>query len=403
VTTFVYRSSDTGGPGTTALTTAGAITSILDAILIDGYNSVSGVTVTRSGTTATFTKTAHGFGTVGGNTAQLAGVIVTVAGFTQTEYNVTGPIFNVTANTWDMTVSGSPATPGTTAGTTTAKRAPMKWSGNAWTTSYTASNKRVYRQPTGTNGFYLYIDNNQTRSAAQADVLGFEAATGMGTGTGQFPHALALSANNIKSTLYLATTGGNKWIAIGNGRLFYLLLYSQGANSLPTCLAFGDFRSVRSGDAFNTLLAAATTDTNTGDLMWSHGGLATGTGTAGHTLARQWHQQGSAQSFAKCIDGPSSSTGGVPNVIPIPNPADNALYFYPLLVIENGVTGVTGSYVVIRGSLPMWGWMHGSTAANYGDVYAGAGGLAGRLFECVAINTGASYPAFIETTDTWDT
>lgn len=400
MTTFVYRSSDTGAPST-ALTTAGAIAAILDAILIDGYNALTGVTVTRSGAIATYTKTGgHNFAPAGASAAQLAGVIVQTGGFDQAEYNQTGAIFNVTSTTWQMNVSGSPATTGTGAGT--AKRAPMKYGGNAWTTAFTASNKRTYRQPTGTNGFYLYVDNNATRSAAQCDVLGFESASAMGVGTGQFPHALILSQNSLKSTLYLATTGGNKWMAVGNGRLFYLLLYSQGANSLPTCLGFGDFRSVRSGDTYNCLLQASASDTNTTDTAWSHVGVSPSTLQSGQYIARGWHQCGSAQIFTKTFDGPNG-TSTVPNSVAFPNPADNAIYFIPIIVSEYGQVGTSASYAIIRGSLPMWSWMHGSSPAGYGDAYVGSGVFSGRMLECVAINTSGAYPTFIEISDTWDT
>lgn len=71
------------------------------------------ITITRSGSTATATATNHGFAT---------GSKVIVSGADQTEYNtgLSGAVIsNVTANTFDYTVSGTPATPAT--GTITAQ------------------------------------------------------------------------------------------------------------------------------------------------------------------------------------------------------------------------------------------------------------------------------------------
>lgn len=62
------------------------------------------VSITRSGSVATVTHTAHGLP---------SGSKVAIRGATQPEYNGLKTISNVTANTYDYTVSGSPATPAT--------------------------------------------------------------------------------------------------------------------------------------------------------------------------------------------------------------------------------------------------------------------------------------------------
>lgn len=60
--------------------------------------------ITRSGTTATYSLTAHGFSN---------GDIVQIANAGEAGYNILAVISNVTANTFDYTVAGSPATPST--------------------------------------------------------------------------------------------------------------------------------------------------------------------------------------------------------------------------------------------------------------------------------------------------
>lgn len=73
------------------------------------------VTITRSGTTATVTKVGHGYSN---------GQEIVVQDATQTEYNGMFAISNVTTDTFDYTVSGSPATPATGAPTS---YYPAKW------------------------------------------------------------------------------------------------------------------------------------------------------------------------------------------------------------------------------------------------------------------------------------
>lgn len=62
------------------------------------------VSITRSGSTATATLASHGF---------TSGATVVISGATQSEYNGSFVISNVTTNTFDYTVSGTPATPAT--------------------------------------------------------------------------------------------------------------------------------------------------------------------------------------------------------------------------------------------------------------------------------------------------
>lgn len=69
------------------------------------------VSITRTGSIATATVTAHGYAN---------GESVLMAGANEAEYNGTFVISNVTANTFDYTVTGTPATPAT--GTITSAR-----------------------------------------------------------------------------------------------------------------------------------------------------------------------------------------------------------------------------------------------------------------------------------------
>jgi len=70
------------------------------------YKTVT--SVTRSGSTATYTCAGHGYSN---------GDVIQHGGWVEAEYCGQGAIFNVTANTFDRTVTGTPTTPGTAVGT----------------------------------------------------------------------------------------------------------------------------------------------------------------------------------------------------------------------------------------------------------------------------------------------
>jgi hypothetical protein len=70
------------------------------------------ISITRSGSTASVTHTAHGMSN---------GDTVIIRGASQDEYNGRHVISNVTTNAYDYTVSGSPSTPATGSPTATAQ------------------------------------------------------------------------------------------------------------------------------------------------------------------------------------------------------------------------------------------------------------------------------------------
>lgn len=98
---------------TTAGSVAGKKVEIVAGV-IKG-DQAAGVTITRTGAIATVTKVAHGYPN---------GARAIHKGAVETEYNITATISNVTANTYDYTVSGTPATPAT--GSPTARN-PAIW------------------------------------------------------------------------------------------------------------------------------------------------------------------------------------------------------------------------------------------------------------------------------------
>lgn len=111
------------------------------------------VSITRSGTTATVTVTAHGYKT---------GMYITISGADQADYNGTFQITVVTADTFTYTVGGSPATPAT--GTIICSPATANWEkiiwademGLFWAVASGGSNRIMY-SATGLSGSWINI------------------------------------------------------------------------------------------------------------------------------------------------------------------------------------------------------------------------------------------------------
>lgn len=385
--TYTFRSSDAGA--TALANTAGAMITVLDAILVNGYNSKT-VTITRTGTTATVNCTSHGF---------RDGQILAVSGANETDYNITARCTYVDANNVTYQVANSPATPAT--GTITAMVAPL-----GWTKAYTGTNKAAYRQPTvGANGFYLRVVDTDT---ADARLRGYETMSDVDTGTGLFPTTSQRSGDG--AYFYKANGTGRQWRAYSNGKILYMFCQptasTWGANS--TCsLCFGDFTSNVGADAYNTVLCASPSANiagNSSNHLFAYCTNYNSAGYAnGHYIARPYTQTGTSLDSWKgaTVTGFSHSSGV----------GSNAFFggggsSYPDPIFGGAVLGkpFLGESVSVRGFLTgLWMWVHNSGVAT-GDTFSGATGtsLEGRKFEAVlnasSIGTGAWV---LETTDDW--
>lgn len=241
---FIYGND----PGMPALGTLGVgdLVAALDAALVNGGTTQSITSITRSGTTATATKTAHGL-----RHRQM----VTISGASQADYNGTFRITRIDANTFSYTVANSPATPAT--GTILAKIAALGWG-----TAFTGTNTRSYRAPSGLRHYLEVSDNSNTNTAI---VRAFTAMTAVTTGTGPFP-TTAQSVTNLKwprpdPTTYSSTSAPNdSWCVVGDEKRFFLGICAQ-STGYRFWFGFGEFQSYKAADAYNTFFfGAANTD-----------------------------------------------------------------------------------------------------------------------------------------------
>ena len=373
----VFKSTDAGAPLLSG--TAGYLVTVLDAVLVNGYNSKT-ITITRDGTTATATSTAHGF---------VTGQCLLIAGADQADYNGEFYITVTGDNAFTFTVANSPATPAT--GTITAKMAPA-----GWTKSYSGTNKAAY-QMLGGNQRFLRVDDAGTTAAR---VVGYEAMTGIDAGTNAFPTDIQVSGGLYLSKSSVADTSSRVWVILATDKLAHFFINcAPVAGQLCGVSSFGDIKSFAGSDTYQTITMMQTTATG------SHANLAICAGypntTPGCYLARAYTQVGSSIPVGKHVDagkiGATTINIGGGGLV-YPHPVDGGLYLSPLFIHEAGA---------VRGTLPgLWAPLHPRPLGHL-DTVSGSGDLAGKnflavYFENVAGATITSGEGLLEISNTWD-
>lgn len=379
-----FQSSDAGAPVLTGQ--AGTLVSLLDAVLVNGYGTLTVSSITRTGGVATATTSApHGLA-IGSPIP----VYQLIAGAAQAEYNGEFLVTPLTADTFSYTVTGTPASPAT--GSITTKRPSLGWS-----KPFSGTSKAAYQMPAGTTQHFLQVqDDNSGSSLRSAHWRGYESMSSVDAGIGPFPTSTQQSGKGLwiyKSGTQNATA--RSWKIIGDEKGFYLHTYPfDTLSSASQNFYFGEMKSFRSGDAFHTMIIAATVESTltNGSSAPAAGGnpfnsLVTNRGiSAGHFCARRYTQIGSASEIGKFGDGATTSIGSAG--MPYPNPVDNGYHLGIVKVIDVSLE---------RGLLPgLYQPLH-SSALSDGDTVSSIEGLSGRtvlLFEIVGLTNAASRAAF---------
>ena len=377
MTVRVYRSTDYGHPVLTG--TAGTLLALLKACLVDGYGANSISVLTQSGGVATATCTnAHGMplGT---------SVKRTISGANEAGYNVEATVTSTGTSTFTYAVVGG--TPAAATGTIS-----VKCAGSGWTKPIADSgNIGMFKQPAGSNGFCLRVDD--VASANTARVVGYESMASLASGANAFPTDIQVPSGLYISKSSTSDSVERAWILYCNGPLFYLVINQSGVAdwSASSAMCFGDFSSYRSGDSFNTILTSATTASAAASNLQSLVATIT-TGLTGHYVARTHAQSGTSVPCNKGADsfkGAGQTSMGTAGQA-YPAPADGGLYVSPVWISENST---------VRGVLPgIYSPLHARPLAT-GDIWVPTGDLVGKTFE--AINSQSSSQMFFEISDTW--
>lgn len=389
----VYRSNDLGAPVLSGQ--IGQFITFLDAILVNGYNSVSVSSLTRSGSTATATCAApHGLST---------GDVVLVAGAGQADYNVEAVVTVVSGTVFTYDVANSPTSPAT--GTITAKRAPL-----GYTKVFTGSNKAAYRA-NDTSGLRHYLrvqdDGGSSGGNRECRLWGYEAMTDVDTGTGPYP--TAGQSSNGYFQMKSSTTDGTQraWCMIGDGKIFYLFVdyggaAASGVGNTGTFYGtvFGDILSYKPGDAYASVLSACTTAASTTSPLQSLGVQQTSINSptsfsSSMNIARDFTAVLGSRYVGLMASGLGTGMG-FSTYISYPHQIDNGFYINPVQVTQ-------GSPAVIRGKMPgLYESMHGR-ALNNGDIVENVQGLTGRKFMMMYVNfTSQGGHLMVDITGPWD-
>jgi len=249
----------------------------------------------------------------------------------------------------------------------------------------------MFKQPAGSNGFCLRVDDVATANVAR--VVAYESMASLASGSNAFPTDI-----QIPSGLYLSKSASSDsveraWVLYCNGPLFYLVVNQSSLAdwSASSNIGFGDFQSYRGGDAFNTILMAATGAWSSSSSLQNLSVRFTSL-IAGHYIARTHAQTGTAVQCSKGTDafkGDGQTAMGATGQI-YPAPADGGLYVSPVWISENST---------VRGVLPgIYSPLH-ARPIDTGDIWVPTGDLVGKTFE--AINAPNASQMFFEISDTW--
>ena len=326
-TVIMHRSTDSGAPVLDGI--AGSLVALFDACLVNGYNSHTLTSITRSGSTATANFTSHGY--AADNLTKIK-----ISGATQTEYNGTFTPFNVTANSFDFTVTGTPATPAT--GTIVAIVPPL-----GWTKPYSTTNIGVYRssEVTGTQRYLRVNDNNPSADSYKtAWMRGYEAMTAHSTGTGLFPTVAQMTDGIYLNKSTTSDSDPRPWVLMGDG--FEFVFFYENHVSYAGAFRqfhFGDPASEMATDTFGCLIYGDTTASESGTpetgqvthQFVTSGGLATP--QVAHYMARGYAQTGTAVNVGKFSDNvlANSDTFGRGSIA-YPATTNNGLYIAPIII-----------------------------------------------------------------------
>jgi hypothetical protein len=382
----VFHAGQAGAPKLVGAN--GSLITVLDAVLVNGYNSVKVTGITRSDNTATVTTdTAHGL---------LTGDSVVIAGADQADYNVEAVVSVVDLTHFTYTVANSPDTPAT-GNTITATRASA-----GFDKVYSDTNKAVYRSrdPSGSRPYLQVIDDGTTAGGArEAKIRGYLTMSDVNTGTEPFPTPAQYANGLFAYKTATISNDARPWVLITDGKnIYFQACMDQSPATMQAMggyfwwVAFGDIISTRANDPYTAFLAgchAANCQTNT-NAGWCHNGFsAPAVRTANPQspscyIVRSFNQTTGAVIMNQMGHGWDQNGLGQAAIFPYPNPIDNGFMMTPLLCMQGGV---------LRGRMPGVFEPLQGRCLNQFDIIENVEGYPGRKFMALwlyALNSNSS-------------
>lgn len=357
-----FDSSETGAP--VLNNTAGSMISVLDACLVTGFNTKAITSITVAAGVATATCAGHGFSGVYGKD-------VLIAGATPAALNGRKELTFVDTNTFRFLTT---AATGTATGAITAKRDAV-----GWIKQFSGTNKAIYKRSDATaTGIMLRVLDTAVAPATTTDARVFmvETATDVDTFTGQGPTALTLVGGQFWNK-GLDNSTAKQWSLVGDSKGFYLWT-QYGSNILPSAselagqMAFGDFASVKAGDAYGCFISGAiNTDggSPSNSQVFSSASSPNSGGNQSCVVARSYAQTGASVPitvYRQSISG-SAAYAASPSVI------DSGF------VLASGIPFLEGgSPKAVRGYVPGLYDLYNQKPSSHYTVLSNVTGISGK-------------------------
>lgn len=382
-----YTSLMTSAPSLTGQ--VGTLVDMLDACLVNGFNTKSVTSAVQTAGVATVTATAHGYN---------VNDVVAISGANEAAWNDEFRVLTAETNSFTFAIPSGTTSPAT--GTLSAKIAPL-----GWTKPFSGTNKAAYLPQVSYVQCYLRVlDDSTVPTSANgrwAKVRGYETMSDVDTGTGLFPtdvqaaNALSILKSNISDA-----TARHWWLA-GDGGIFYFgSFWNASFFTAAGGYVFGDIASLRAGDSYSSFLNADAAGSDTlpiypgSENTLSSLGAFNATQT-GKYLARSYSQIGSAVAAGMIGDNGVYSSIGCGG-FSYPHPVDNGLLFAPVGVVESSVLrsrALPGFYQPLH-----------RTPLAYLDTITGIPDFPNRSFQAFDIalaSTGNRAQCLIDITGPW--
>lgn len=316
--------------------TAGTLLGVLQACLVDGFNtqSVTSASVASNVVTLTFASP-HGF---------LFNQVIEVAGATPAGINGQVRVTAVTVTTVSYEVTS--VANGAATGTITAKVAPL-----GWVREFSGVNKAVYKIdntafPTSMPYRVRVDDSSSSTSNWSASIIGYETMVDVDTGGAARIPTTTQQSTGLWIPRTNSSTSNRSWNIIGDGRRFYLQVNSvntnEGAFAGPWNF-IGEISSLKTSDPGGFALYIQSNAVGSTGSDWSGTGVTSVNGTYFY-LARGFTGIGSSVGATLAALRMSGLSGYSSNLT-FPNGADNGLIMVRPYVM-------TDSNAQVRGWLP---------------------------------------------------
>ncbi|MCK6414755.1 MAG: hypothetical protein L6Q63_04230 [Giesbergeria sp.] len=383
-------------PGAPVLSgTAGALISVLDALLVTGFGLRTATSVTVAGGVATVTLSSDA---LNGN---LLHSVILVDGVAAPMADLNGEQ-RVTAATSTTLQFATAVADGTATGTITIKSAPV-----GWEKKYSDTNLAVYKSTdVQAHGRHWRVDDTGTTAAR---VVEYETMADVNTGSGPSPTAAYISGGGYVHKSAVASAAAARYAMAADSRTVLLALGPGTATAATYRVAnirgFGDAIALApAGDSWASFVSLCGASATSGFTYGSLSGGPVSSVTGFSALSRSYTGLG-ASVIADAV--PMSGTlttmsGGDSFMGPAPSAVDGQIKLSRVFFREQGSSNPPRAIVPGVLYVPQSGL---ASLVAGGDIAVGAGDWAGRQLMAVACGTASNQlptgAAFIDITGPW--